>query len=244
MKRLIDDQYEDLRIDQDLGLGMMLWLAHFFPHEEWAKVQHRRALMALDHLWTDPPGFFARASYAPDMRIAFANYGVSLGLQATGVWPDRVDALTAYFERYRSGDAYDREAITHVMARTSHPPGPFLPRSGLSPARPTQPPPRPARLLRPRQLRPRHADRLRQLRSLLGAPGHRGLARPGGRPQRLFRTLPLRRRLRPGSHYPRHGLHQPPPWRLPGQEWLKLGANLPAPPLSHIMGGYHRGEGA
>ncbi|HEY9553814.1 hypothetical protein [Allosphingosinicella sp.] len=130
MKRLIDDQYEDLRIDQDLGLGMMLWLAHFFPHEEWAKVQHRRALMALDHLWTDPPGFFARASYAPDMRIAFANYGVSLGLQATGVWPDRVDALNAYFERYRSGDAYDREAITHVMACTSHLPGAFLARSG------------------------------------------------------------------------------------------------------------------
>src|SRR3546814_14031611 len=84
--------------------------------------------MALDHLWTDPPGFFARASYAPDMRIAFANYGVSLGLQATGVWPDRVDALHAYFERYRSGDAYDRDAITHVMACTSHLPGAFLAR--------------------------------------------------------------------------------------------------------------------
>src|SRR3546814_14138115 len=79
----------------------MLWLAHFFPHEEWAKVQHRRALMALDHLWTDPPGFFARASYAPDMRIAFANYGVSLGLQATGVWPDRVGATNAYLATYR-----------------------------------------------------------------------------------------------------------------------------------------------
>src|SRR3546814_14856244 len=135
MKRLIDDQYEDRRIDQDLGLGMMLWLAHFFPHEEWAKVQHRRALMALDHLWTDPPGFFARASYAPDMRIAFANYGVSLGLQATGVWPARVDALNAYFERYPSGDASDRAAITHVMACPRHLPGHSLAGSGRGSAR-------------------------------------------------------------------------------------------------------------
>ena len=126
MKALIALQYETLSIDQDLGLGMMLWLAHFFPREDWAKVQHRRALKALDSLWTDPPGFFARASSAPEMRIAFANYGVSVGLQAAGVWQDRVDALNAYFEDWRAGDAYDREAITHVMACSSHLPGVLL----------------------------------------------------------------------------------------------------------------------
>ena len=104
----------------------MLWLAHFFPDEEWARAQRRRSLDALDALWVDPPGYFARASYAPEVRIAFTNYGVSLGLQAAGVWPDRVERLHAYFETFSSGDEYDREAITHVMACTARLPGAFL----------------------------------------------------------------------------------------------------------------------
>ena len=126
MKAIIDRQYRNLDIDQDLGLGMMLWLAHFFPDEEWAKVQTNQALENLDLRWTDPPGFFARASYAPHVRIAFANYGVSIGLQAAEIWPERVEKLNAYFEQWRSGDEYDREAITWVMACSSHMPSAFL----------------------------------------------------------------------------------------------------------------------
>ena len=126
MKELIEAQYHGIDIDQDLGLGMMLWLAHFFPDEPWADHQSRRSLVALDRLWRDPPGYFGRASYAPDVRIAFANYGVSVGLQAQGRWPERVERLNAYFETYRSGDEYDREAITHVMACSSHFPGALL----------------------------------------------------------------------------------------------------------------------
>lgn len=123
MRLLIERQYRTLDVDQDLGLGMMLWLAHFFPREDWAREQVVRSLAALDRLWTDPPGFFSRASYAPQMRIAFANYGVSIGLQAVDVWPDRVERLNSYFDSYRSGDEYDREAITWVMACCSHLPG-------------------------------------------------------------------------------------------------------------------------
>src|SRR5438067_12973036 len=126
MRAIMERQYENLRIDQDLGLGMMLWLAHFFPHEDWAVVQRELSLAALDFLWIDPPGFFGRASYARDTRIAFANYGVSIGLQSHDVWPERVRALNDYFESYRSGDEYDREAITHVMACCSHFPGAFV----------------------------------------------------------------------------------------------------------------------
>lgn len=126
LRELIDAQYRTLAIDQDLGLGMMLWLAHFHPDEEWSRVQTARSLAALDGLWTEPPGFFSRASYARDVRIAFANYGVSLGLQAAGARPDRVARLNAYFENYRSGDEYDREAITWVMACSSHFPGALL----------------------------------------------------------------------------------------------------------------------
>ena len=50
----------------------------------------------------------------------------SLGLQAVDHWPDRISRLNDYFEVYKSGDEYDREAITHVMACTSHLPGRFL----------------------------------------------------------------------------------------------------------------------
>jgi hypothetical protein len=126
MRAIMERQYRHLRIDQELGLGMMLWLAHFFPHEDWAVVQRELAIGALDRLWVDPPGYFGRASYARQVRIAFANYGVSVGLQCQDMWPERVRALNDYFEAYRSGDEYDREAITWVMACCSHFPGAFV----------------------------------------------------------------------------------------------------------------------
>lgn len=84
MRMLMDEQFETLDIDQDLGLGMMLWLAHFFPEEGWARLQTARSLRALDGLWVDPPGYFARSRRQRAVRIAFTNYGVSLGLQAVG----------------------------------------------------------------------------------------------------------------------------------------------------------------
>ncbi|TIQ73682.1 MAG: hypothetical protein E5X44_34920, partial [Mesorhizobium sp.] len=59
-------------------------------------------------------------------KFAFTNYGVSLGLQAAGVWPERIGRLNTFFENWRSGDEYDREAITWVMACTSHFPGAFV----------------------------------------------------------------------------------------------------------------------
>ena len=126
MESIMERQFRTLEVDQDLGLGMMLWLAHFFPDEEWATAQSEQAFRALDRLWVDPPGYFGRASYAPQVRIAFANYGVSVGVQTWDRWPERVGRLNDYFESYRSGDEYDREAITWVMACSSHFPGALL----------------------------------------------------------------------------------------------------------------------
>jgi hypothetical protein len=57
------------------------------------------------------------------VKFAFTNYGVSVGLQAVNAMPERVSRVNAFFETYRSGDEYDREAITHVMACSSHFPG-------------------------------------------------------------------------------------------------------------------------
>jgi len=126
MKDLIERQYRSLDIDQDLGLGMMLWLAHLFPDEDWAATHRARALEALDGLWVDPPGYFARSRRERRVRFAFTNYGVSLGLQAVGEHESRAERLNAYFEAYRSGDEYERDAITHVMACVSHFPGAFI----------------------------------------------------------------------------------------------------------------------
>ncbi|WP_134495944.1 hypothetical protein [Microvirga pakistanensis] len=130
MHDLMERDWRTLEIDQDLGLGMMLWLAHFFPGEPWAKVQTKRALATLETMWIDPPGYFCRAPWLPNTRFAFTNYGISLGLQAAGLWPERVERLNAFFEAWRSGDEYDREAITWVMACTSHLPGAFISPAG------------------------------------------------------------------------------------------------------------------
>lgn len=126
MKMIIERSYLDLTITQDLGLGMMLWMTRFFPDERWARVQRVRSLSMLDRIWIDPPGYFCREQGASSVKFAFTNYGVSLGLQAVGMWPERVARLNSFFETYRSGDEYDDDAITHVMACVSAFPGEFL----------------------------------------------------------------------------------------------------------------------
>jgi hypothetical protein len=125
MRGLIDRTVDHLTITQDLGIGMMLWMTQFFPEEQWARVQRRRCLGVLDGMWIEE-GYFCREPYLPHVRFAFTNYGVSVGLQAVDAWEDRVVRLNAYFESYRSGDEYDRAAITHVMACNSHFPGLLL----------------------------------------------------------------------------------------------------------------------
>jgi len=126
MSALIEAGYRSLTIDQDLGLGMMLWLCHFFPEEPWAMLQKTRSLEQLTRLWIDSDGYFCRQSGWPEMKFAFTNYGISLGLQAVDRWPGRVERVNRFFDSYESGDEYDTNAITHVMACSSHFPGLFL----------------------------------------------------------------------------------------------------------------------
>jgi hypothetical protein len=130
MKTIVDRTYRDLIINQDLGLGMMLWMTHFFPEERWARVQRERSLAILNQMWIDPPGYFCRELGVPSVKFAFTNFGVSLGLQAVKAWPERVARLNSFFETYRSGDEYDTDAITHVMACVSYFPGEFIRREG------------------------------------------------------------------------------------------------------------------
>jgi hypothetical protein len=127
MRRLIEQISPDLLITQDLGIGMMLWMTQFFPDEDWAITQRSRGLAILERMWVDA-GYFCREPNLRHLKFAFTNYGVSIGVQAVDAMPERVTRLHAFFESYRSGDEYDREAITHVMACSAHFPG-FLLRS-------------------------------------------------------------------------------------------------------------------
>lgn len=126
MRAIIDRTYENLHVDQDLGLGMMLWMTHIRPEEPWARLHRQRSLDTLATMWVDPPGYYCRHPGVTNVRFAFTNYGVSLGLQAVGAFPENVTKINQYFEKYRSGDEYDMNAITHVMACTSHCPGEFI----------------------------------------------------------------------------------------------------------------------
>lgn len=126
IEQLIADSYPNLHVTQDLGLGMLLWMTHFFPEEPWARTLTERSLRTLERMWIDPPGYFCREPGFPHVKYAFTNYGVSIGLQAAGQSADRVEKLNRFFETYRSGDEYDREAITHVMGCCSFFPGELL----------------------------------------------------------------------------------------------------------------------
>ncbi len=112
----------DLQITQDLGLGMMLWMSQFFPDEGWARAQKARCFDMLDRMWVED-GYFCREPGLHQVKFAFTNYGVSGWLQAVNAMPERIQRLNAFFETYRSGDKYDREALTHVMACSSYFPG-------------------------------------------------------------------------------------------------------------------------
>jgi len=122
MRTLIARTAPDLVITQDLGIGMMLWMTHFFPDEDWAQLQRARCLTMLDRMWKED-SYFCREPTLPRTKFAFTNYGVSVGLQSVGLHPDRVKRLNAFFESYRAGDEYDEAAITHVMACSSRFPG-------------------------------------------------------------------------------------------------------------------------
>ena len=126
MEALVEQSFKNLHIDQDLGLGMMLWMTHFFPAERWAALQRARCLNEIDRMWIDPPGYICRHPRMRETKFAFTNYGVSIGLQAVGEGAEKVAKIHDHFEEYRSGDEYDEAAITWVMGCSARFPGLLL----------------------------------------------------------------------------------------------------------------------
>ena len=131
VEALVESSWRHLAIRQDLGLGIMLWSASRCPGDEWARAHTARSLEVLDAMWVEPApeggGYVCREPGHRQVRFAFTNYGVAVGLQAAGAWPGRTEAILRCFDAYRSHDEYDREAITHVMGCVARLPGAFLP---------------------------------------------------------------------------------------------------------------------
>jgi hypothetical protein len=98
MRELVEKSYPALQVSQDLGLGMILWMSHFFPDEPWAAALRDRSLATLDRMWIDPPGYFCREPFSPRVKFAFTNYGVAIGLQAVTSHPERVEQLNRFFD--------------------------------------------------------------------------------------------------------------------------------------------------
>jgi hypothetical protein len=153
VEELVMQDYRRFDCDQDLGLGMTLWTCSFFPEETWARTVAARCLTRLEELWVDKGaqgGYFARAPWARNLLVAFANCGVGIGLQAAlttplvpaadrAAWRARVQRLHAFLDKHAEDDPeYAREAITWVMMCNTHYPGwlcpDALPSSGAAKA--------------------------------------------------------------------------------------------------------------
>jgi len=131
MKDIIEQNYRSLVISQDLGLGMMLWMTHFFPAETWRVFIANGASRCLTLCGSILPAYFCREPGAATVKFAFTNYGVSLGLQAVETWPDRVARLmNSLFEdvsdprqntiRRRSSDAAFHTREFQPATRSGH----------------------------------------------------------------------------------------------------------------------------
>lgn len=124
--------YQSLAPDHGVDLGLLLWITHFFPDEPWALALREKALSALDARWVDPPGYFRRNLPEPwvgpvrSNRLALTNFSAALGLQAQGVWSERVERLHRYFlEDYR-WEVDMNDALAPILTCISIRPGLFL----------------------------------------------------------------------------------------------------------------------
>jgi len=121
MTKMVNSKYLFYRSDDPLDLGEALWLAHFFPEEEWSKALTARSIDALDYLWK------SGAFLLPDRyRLAFREFGTTIGVQinpkAGSKWVERALDINKYWSK----NLYSRDKdITPVMYCSSLIPGVF-----------------------------------------------------------------------------------------------------------------------
>ena len=125
MQELVARSYPSVDVDQDLGLGMMLWFTHFFPQEDWAVSNGSARWPPWRHV-DRAARLFLPPSGPAGGEVRLHQLRGFPGPPGGGGQPQRVRRLNDFFRSYQSGDEYDREAITHVMACTSWFPGEFI----------------------------------------------------------------------------------------------------------------------
>jgi len=109
MRELIDLQSADLVVTQDLGIGMMLWMCHFFPEEPWARVQKRRCLSVLDSMWI-----------ADGVRLVFTDHWAQISPTASiaRIGMDRTQLVVE--GRNPGAQEREQEVTKTVMVRCAH----------------------------------------------------------------------------------------------------------------------------
>lgn len=132
LEGMILRSYRSLAPDNGVDLGLLLWATHFFPGRRWAAVVRERALSALDARWVDPPGYFRRNLPEPWSRpvrpnpLAASNFSTAIGLQAQGLWSDRVHRIHKYFLAQRRADSGLNDPLTAILSCISLHPGLML----------------------------------------------------------------------------------------------------------------------
>ena len=76
--------------------------ASSFPRKIGRGFSERVALGMLDRMWMDE-GYFCREPGLHEVKFAFTNYGVSVGLQAVNAMPERVPTAQRVFRSVSLG---------------------------------------------------------------------------------------------------------------------------------------------
>ncbi len=132
LEGMVGKTVQSLAPDHGLDLGLLLWITHFFPGEPWSILLRERTLAALDGRWVDPPGYFRRnlpEPWSSPLRsnlLAITNLSASVGLQAQGVWADRVRRLHDYFLNHYPWEPDPDDALLPILTCTSLHPGVLL----------------------------------------------------------------------------------------------------------------------
>ena len=122
LEGLVNQTYCSLAPDQGAELGLLLWTTHFCPTEPWALLLRERSLAALDARWVDPPGYFRRDYPDPGNalsranRLAITNFCASIGLQAQGVWANRISRIQKYFLHQYRWESDTEDPLAPILA--------------------------------------------------------------------------------------------------------------------------------
>jgi len=119
MQKMVTAKYRSYSSDDPLDLGEAVWIAHWYPSEDWSKTLTSKSLSSLEYLYSR--GYF---DMPVRYRLAFREFGTTIGVKtnkaAGAEWLQRAEGLNQFWEK----NLYSRDHdITPVMYCTSLIPG-------------------------------------------------------------------------------------------------------------------------